>query len=258
MASVESKTVLKKPRVMMALVRPLRSLAVVAVGMAMGFLVTMQVQTALMRPPATAEYGREVSATTIQRLESEQRALKDSIAGLRTRLFAQQSAGSGAGSLFALTEELDRQRMAAGLTSVRGPGVAVELDDSTRAMPAGDDPANYLIHDYELRDVVSLLWLSGAESVAINDERVVAQTSIYCVGSTIIVNDTRLSPPYQIRAIGDSAQLDSALQDAGNLRKLKSRARLYGIQLHISRAADLALPAYSGDMAVKYAAPAAR
>lgn len=258
MASLQSKIDLKKPRLVLTLVRPLRSLAIVAVGMALGFLLTMQVQTVLVRPPATAGYGREVSAATIQRLESEQRALKDAIAGLRARLYAQQPAGPAAGGLLSLTEELDRQRMAAGLTSVRGPGVMVLLDDSTRAMPAGDDPSNYLIHDYELRDVVSLLWFYGAEAVAIDDERVVAETSIYCVGSTIIVNDTRLSPPYEIRAIGDSSQLDSALQDAGNLRKLKSRARLYGIQLHTTRAAELTLPAYSGDMSVRYAAPAAR
>jgi uncharacterized protein YlxW (UPF0749 family) len=61
-----------------------------------------------------------------------------------------------------------------------------------------------------------------------------------------------------MRAIGNSAQLDSALQDVGNLRKLKSRARLYGIQFRTARAADIALQAYSGDMAVKYANPAAR
>ena len=69
--------------------------------------------------------------------------------------------------------------------------------------PLGDDAANYLIHDFELRDVASLLWLAGAEAVAINDERLVASTSIYCVGSTIIVNNTRLSPPYEIRALGN-------------------------------------------------------
>ncbi len=255
---MQNKLVLRKPHVGLAQVRPLRSLAAIALGIGLGFLLTMQVQTALVRPPATTDYGREVSAATIQRLESEQKSLKDSIAALRSRLYALQAAGSSAASLLALTEDLDRQRMAAGLTTVRGPGVGVTLDDSTRPLPAGDDPANYLIHDYEVRDVVSLLWLSGAEAVAINDERLVAQTSIYCVGSTIIVNNTRLSPPYEIRAIGNSAQLDSALQDPGNLRKLKSRTRLYGIQLRPTRAAEILLPAYSGDLAVKHANPATR
>ena len=127
----------------------------------------------------------------------------------------QQAAGSGATSLASVSEELERQRVAAGLTAVHGPGVVVTLDDSSRAVPAGDDAANYLVHDYELRDVVNLLWLAGAEAVAVNDERLVASTSIYCVGSTVIVNETRLSPPYDMRAIGNAAQLESTLQDPG-------------------------------------------
>jgi uncharacterized protein YlxW (UPF0749 family) len=90
-------------------------------------------------------------------------------------------------------------------------------------VPAGYDAANYLVHDYELRDVVNLLWLAGAEAVAVNDERLVASTSIYCVGSTVIVNETRLSPPYDVRAIGNAAQLENTLQDPGVLKKLKSR-----------------------------------
>ena len=256
---MEGKLFWRDPRVALALAKPGRSLAVILASALLGFLLTVQIQSALNRPPATSEYGRELSTATIQRLEAEQRALKDSIAELRAQLFAtQQAAGSGAASLGSLTEELERQRMAAGLTPVRGPGVVVSLDDSSRPVPAGDDAANYLIHDYELRDVVNLLWLSGAEAVAVNEERVVASTSIYCVGSTIIVNETRLSPPYDVRAIGNAAQLENTLQDPGVLKKLKSRIRLYGVQLKIAQNKDLALLPYSGRFDIKHANPAGK
>jgi len=256
---MDGKLFWRDPRVALGLVKPGRSLAVVLASALLGFLLTVQIHGALTRPPATAEYGRNLSIATIQRLEAEQRSLKDSIAQLRAQIFArQQAAASGATSLASLSEELERQRMAAGLTTVRGPGLVVTLDDSNRAVPPGDDAANYLIHDYELRDVVSVLWLAGAEAVAVNDERVVASTSIYCVGSTIIVNQTRLSPPYQIAAIGNAQQMETTLQDPGVLKKLKSRARLFGVQFKTAQDKNLALLPYSGRFDIKHANPAGK
>ena len=63
--------------------------------------------------------------------------------------------------------------------------------------------------------MLNLLWLAGAEAVSLNGERVVATTSIYCVGSTILVNDTRLSPPYEFLAIGDPARARDGHQRSG-------------------------------------------
>jgi uncharacterized protein YlxW (UPF0749 family) len=238
------------------LARPARGLAVLLASAMLGFLLTLQIQTAMNRPPATPEYSRDLSAVTIQRLEVEQKSLKDSIARLRARIVTQQQAAtSGASSLSSLTQEMERQRLAAGMLAPRGPGVSVILDDSTKPMPAGDEAANYLIHDFELRDVASLLWLAGAEAVAINDERLVASTSIYCVGSTIIVNNTRLSPPFEIRALGNPSQLEDALKDPGTLKKIKSRSNLYGIQFKYAQSKEMTLPAFTGGFAIKYASP---
>jgi uncharacterized protein YlxW (UPF0749 family) len=253
---MEGKLFWDSHRLGFRLAKPARGLAVVLASTMLGFLLTLQIQSVMNRPPATPEYSRDLSAVTIQRLESEQKLLKDNIARLRGRLVAQQqSATSGASSLSALTDELDRQRLAAGLSTPRGPGVSVILDDSTKGMPAGDEAANYLIHDFELRDVASLLWLAGAEAVAINDERLVASTSIYCVGSTIIVNNTRLSPPYEIRALGNPSQLEEALKDPGTLKKVKSRAKLYGIQFKYAQVKEMTLPTFTGGFAIKYASP---
>ncbi len=253
---MEGKLLWNNHRVSIRMARPVRSLAVILANMLLGFLLTLQIQTALNRPPATPEYSRDLSAVTIQRLESEQKSLKDSIALLRGRIVTQQQAAtSGASSLSAVTDELERQRLAAGLSVPHGPGVSVILDDSIKPMLVGDDAANYLIHDFELRDVASLLWLAGAEALSINGERLVSSTSIYCVGSTIIVNNTRLSPPYEIRALGNPSQLEEALKDPGTLKKIKSRSKLYGIQFKYAQAKELSLPAFTGGFAIKYASP---
>jgi len=84
----------------------------------------------------------------------------------------------------------------------------------------------------------------------------VGTTSIYCVGNTIMVNDTRLSPPYEIKAIGDAAKLDQTLGDAASLAELKARAKVYGLQFRTAQQAELTVPAFQGSFAIRYAGPA--
>jgi len=137
--------------------------------------------------------------------------------------------------------------------AMAGPGVLVHLDDSTMAAAAtGTAAESYIIHEYDLRDVVNLLWAGGAEAIAINDERLVNTTSIYCVGSTIMVNDTRLSPPYEVRAIGDPQRLLTWLDDPLYLTLLRQRVKAYGVQLRVTQAASVKVPAYSGTFRVRY------
>ena len=89
-----------------------------------------------------------------------------------------------------------------GLTAVHGPGVIVEIADSKRVVPPGENPANFVVLVDDLRDIVAALWASGAEAISINDERLVATSSIYGVGASVLVNTAFLSPPFRIQAIG--------------------------------------------------------
>jgi hypothetical protein len=77
---MEGKLFWRNHRISLRLARPARGLAVVLASTMMGFLLTLQIQSVMNRPPATPEYSRDLSAVTIQRLESEQKSLKDSIA----------------------------------------------------------------------------------------------------------------------------------------------------------------------------------
>ncbi len=219
----------------------------------LGFLLTLQ-----LRSPAAGrsfqEQDSERIASTIQQLEADQKELKDTVSALRAQIasYRRQTAAS---STVGIEDELERQRMAAGLVPLSGPGLIVTLDDSTKAVGPGDDPANYLIHDYEVRDIVSLLWLAGAEAIAVHDERLVNNTSLYCVGSTVLCNNTRLSPPYEIRAIGVPASLEEPLRNPANLQKLKSRTKLFGAQFKFSTTKETTIPAYNGSFALRYAVP---
>lgn len=204
--------------------------------------------------PADAPAARERAAQAIDQSEREQEQLKDTIARLRTDLAAvQQKAAQNTGLLAQMSAELDRERAAAGLFALTGPGAVVQLDDSVTTPAPGTDPELYLIHDTDLRDVVNLLWAGGAEAIAVNDERLVGTTSIYCVGSTIMVNDTRLSPPYVVRAIGDRRTMGALLENAAYLPDLRQRAKAYGVQLKISWAGQVDVPSYSGTSTLRHA-----
>lgn len=193
---------------------------------------------------------------SVERLEAEQRELRATLAGLRQEVAArQQAAAANTDRLQTLKAELDRQQLMAGLTPVKGPGVLVTLDDSDVQIPRGADPNAYIIHEYDLRDIVNLLWMAGSEAVAINDERLVGNSSIYCLGSTVMVNSTRLSPPYYVRAIGNPKIQQDYLRNPSYLKQLKEKQRLYGLRFDVSGAASVALPAYSGGFLIQHARP---
>ena len=69
------------------------------------------------------------------------------------------------------------------------------------------DPNLLLVHYDHLLFLVNELWVAGAEAVAVNGERVVAQTGFTCAGSLILAGTKKLAPPYVIHALGDPEAL---------------------------------------------------
>lgn len=227
-----------------------KSPAVLIAALAVGMLISFQWPAALR-----AEVGvSDEVGHAIRLLELEQAELKTQVSYLRSVLTARQQEAAGSrGLLEDLQAELALQRARAGLTAVRGPGVRVTLTDSTRSWAGRAD--DLLVHDFDLRDVVGILWLAGAEAISINGERVVHSTSVYCVGSTILVNDTRLSPPYVLLAIGDPERLEATLQNPGYLRDLKERAERLGVGLFVTQSTSVTTPAYKGSVVQRFAQP---
>ena len=234
-----------------------RILSLLLVAFVFGLLLSLQFNSSPKAAVVSSTDGRDRIETTILALEEEQELLKVKIGQLRQELAAyQQETAATTELLEALSAELDYQKAIAGLVKVRGPGVEVTLDDSQlKTIPADKDPSAYIVHEYDLRDVVNLLWLAGAEGIAINKERVVGVTSIYCVGSTVMVNDTRLSPPYVVRAIGDSGKLEDFMRNPSYLNEVKDKARRQGLVFHFNQSSAISLPAYQGSFVLRYARP---
>jgi uncharacterized protein YlxW (UPF0749 family) len=231
-----------------------RSVSLLVVGLTFGLLLSLAWRAPAARSADQIGRPSEQVSLSIERLETEQRALRASLAHLREELAERrQAAAANTDRLQVLKAELDRQALLAGLTPVHGPGIAVVVDDSHVQVPRGEDANLYIVHEHELRDIVNLLWMAGSEAVAINDERLVGSSSVYCVGSTVMVNDTRLSPPYTIRAIGNPRVQQDYLRNPSYLQSLKERARLYGLRFEIGTVPNVRLPAFGGSVLVRHA-----
>ena len=232
-----------------------RTLSWLLVALAFGIMLSLQLNSSPPAAPTASADGRDRAEVTIRRLEEDQEALKAHIGQLRQEMAAyQQETAATTDLLEGLSAELNRQKAMAGLVAAHGPGVVVKLDDSRRrVMPAGEDPSAYIVHEYDLRDVVNLLWMAGAEGIAVNEERVVGSTSIYCVGSTVMVNDTRLSPPFIVRAIGNANQLEDYFRNPSHLVEVKEKAQRNGLIFQYHRSAAVKLPAYQGSFTLRYA-----
>jgi uncharacterized protein YlxW (UPF0749 family) len=232
-----------------------RYIPLLVIALIFGAVLGIQWKSPPARPITVPGTEHEAGGLAIRRLEAEQEELKESIGQMQEALDGyRRGLADRTEMLKEINTELEQQKMIAGLLAVQGPGVQVALDDSSiRSVPASANPSDYLIHEYDLRDVVNVLWMAGSEAIAVNNERIVATTSIYCVGNTIMVNDTRLSPPYLIQALGNSVVQQDILSNPAYLKEIKRRAELYGVQFKVNRNRMLTLPAYMGGFPIRYA-----
>ena len=228
------------------------TIAAVLIGTLTGIFLIAEWQTTTNVPAVASRPS--VTRDTIDRLESEQAMLKQQIADLRAKNAADQQAISRTQQAqSAFNSEIAAQRAIAGTVPLSGNDVELLLDDSARHPLMLSDPADtYIVHEYQIRDVANLLWGAGAVGISVNGERFVNSTSVYCVGSTILINDTRTSPPYQILAVGDADKIRAALDDGNALRDIKSRVDSFGLVFQVARSGQVTLPAFDGGIAMKH------
>jgi len=230
--------------------------ALTAVALVVGFVFTVQSRT-----EQSIETGLQVSSGRLgevayrYRAEDErQTAMRAEIADLRREIADdEQRAAADQRVTASLATELGMLRAAAGLTALRGPGLAVTITDSRRALRPGEDPNLVLIHYSDVRAVVNMLWAAGAEAVAVNDERIIATTGLSCVGTTILCNTRRMAPPYRIVAIGNQDTMMAAAQARGGIL---DQLRAFEFPVTVTTGTDLPVPAYGGGFVYRYAKPA--
>ena len=132
---------------------------------------------------------------------------------------------------------------------VKGKGIIITLDDNNEGLKVNpsDDPNKYLIHYESILNIVSELKVAGAEAIEVNGQRLINTTEIRCVGNVILVNTTRLAPPFVIKAIG-SPKLLNAVTGQRELAILRASQ----FPVTVQEAEEIIIPAYKSDLQFNY------
>jgi uncharacterized protein YlxW (UPF0749 family) len=148
----------------------------------------------------------------------------------------------------------------AGLTEASGRGITVALDDAPPRSP--DDPLwaaisanDVIVHQSDVQAVVNALWRGGATAMQIMDQRVIATTSVTCVGNTLLLQGRVYSPPYVITAIGPTKRMHAALRRDHAVSSYRSWAGVVGLGYQVDSRTGLVLAGYSGPITMSFASP---
>lgn len=130
-----------------------------------------------------------------------------------------------------------------------GKGITVTIDDSKVPLENGENPNNSIVHNEDLLKITNELYAGGAEAVAINGQRLISNSEITCAGPTILVNKTRITPPFIISAIGNQDNMVTTLEMRGGILET---IRFFGLEVRIDKIDKISLPAYNGNIDLKF------
>lgn len=219
-------------------------LVLVGIAAGIGIAAQLRAQPTRVTNPVSPFVALADSRNT---LEQSQKDLKDQIKALRDQIKKDQtqSKNSQTTSQDSL-DQLTKLRSDAGFSEQRGTGLVITLADSQTAAPTIDS----IVHAADMRDVVNNLWQSGARAISINDQRLVANTSIDSIVNTVMVNNTKIANPFVIKAVGDPRKLNQGLKSTAALADLRHRQQVYKLIFNIEEAPDVTVVAFDGGISI--------
>ncbi|MFB3881595.1 MAG: DUF881 domain-containing protein [Armatimonadota bacterium] len=225
------------------------------VCLVLGAMLGIQVHTQRLR--GDTMIGRETSAMVgmLTRNEAQVREQQEEIQQLRARLTEyEKEASSEKGLTRLMSQELHAARIALGIVEVKGPGIVLEISDSTMRVSNDQFGGQELlvVHDFDLLQVANELWCAGAEAVSLNGQRLVTGSAIACSARLIEVNGVTVGSPFVFQAIGDKEKMISAL----NIRDgVLDRLRAVQFPVKLTPKDSVVIPAIAVAPKYTYAQP---
>lgn len=213
-------------------------------GLFVGLLFTIQFKTQSNRPLSPVLFYGELKDVRDQ-YEQKKENIERSVEELRREVSEKERDLVSKNLLSdSMLNDLSVQEMIFGSTNVAGEGAVVTISDGE--MQIKDEESKSLTHAADLRDIVNLLWYSGAEAISINDERIIYNTSIDCIISTIMINSNNYTPPFIIKAIGNKRDLSSIINNSRKLVDIKKRADKKQIIFKLEEQDNIEIDKYTG------------
>lgn len=224
------------------------SVSVVVIFALAGYLLVTNVQV-----NRTATVNSDTSDLLQERVDTVERLNKD-IDSLSTKIDSLKTLTADEG-----TPNAEEAGSGVKLPALEGPGVRVTLDDS----PLWEQKVNgsgitaelndYVIHRQDIEGVVNALWAGGAESMMIEDQRVLSSTAVRCVGNVLLLHGKLYPPPYKISAIGPTESMITALDNSPSVQTYREYVKSIGLGWKLERVGRLEFPETVSPQALKYA-----
>lgn len=228
-------------------------LTISLVALLLGLLIAVQLRSATQVDNAIPDLRVSEMRSVLMETITQNQLLTRDLEDLRQKVHEYENATlKGESAMQVVQSDLESARLLAGLIDVKGPGLVITLTDSQAEAMPGDNPNVFLIHDEDLLKLVNVLFSAGAEAISINDQRLLATSEIYCAGTTISINNTRVGPPYVVNVIGNAETMDSAL----HIREgIINTLNYFGIGVSVRRENVVIVPAYKRPVRFDYAKP---
>ncbi len=133
-----------------------------------------------------------------------------------------------------LKRQLKVIKKKAGYEEISGRGIIVKVYDQKNKVDQTG-----IVHDSDLRNIINELLIAGARGIEVGGERLIAVSSIRCVGPTVLVNNKPIEVnPVVVKVVGDPQVLQSSLDI------IKNQLKAFGIDLKITIKKEIILGAY--------------
>lgn len=188
----------------------IRTVLLTALCLIVGIVAAMQFKTIASRSTAEPDAERQINqlSSTIINLHAELESLEAERTELQNRLDMLEQSSQDE-QIAAIREELNNVRTFAGLTSVKGRGIHIQLGFTERTNVSSIQTRLILL--------INELRASGAQAISINGVRILAMTEMRVVNDQYIsVNARQIIAPYDIYAIGDASSLYSGITMGGS------------------------------------------
>jgi len=220
----------------------------IVAGVLIGFLVAAQFQSSVASNSFLAD---ELNAQQdlLNSFDTDRIYLKNTIANLRKQIEDNRKTLELTAENSNL-DKLDKLKSLLGLKRTTGTGVRINLAEGSGNK--SDSDAN-LIHASDLRDLVNLLRTAKVDGISINGQRLLISSTVNSLGSIIMINKVKVTAPFQIDVVGDTALIASRLNDQQSYPDLYKRIKNKDVNFEVQKEAQLVLPAYDSDYLLKYA-----
>lgn len=224
--------------------------ALIILSSLLGLLISIQLRTVNIQTGGytTSQRGQQLAAQ-LNELNEKEEGLRNDLQVLEDKLKEYKNTDSNSdAALKNINEDIKRYEKLSGYTDVSGQGINMKI------VEVGNDESNMLIYNYELLlSVINKLNAAQADAISINEQRVIANTAIELSGDKLLINDTPISSPFVVKAIGNADTLESALKlKYGVIWEIEN---YYNAKVTLEKKKNIKIPRYSKEVKYKYAKP---